>query len=294
MATAEIAKPSPQSARTLRYQLTVNSYDRAATMVLASLILLGTAVVSLGVIFFANKFTSTVEPIAFVPVEASSPNANQGFAQDPEPPGVEDAAELMEPQLQDTLDALTTMSLNEALLSDEAIDAAEEAGKGAGLGDARQAGPGGDGVVERVPRWERWKIRWEPNSAVDFAKWLDQYKIRVGVLGRDNKVHAAWNFAGGNAQTAAADPKEYAAWGQTVPADGPMPKLTSDLARQAGILAQGSIVLLLYPFEVEQVLWTMEQAKNPTKDPNKVRETVFTVIQGSGGFRFDIVSQKYF
>jgi hypothetical protein len=38
----------------------------------------------------------------------------------------------------------------------------------------------------------------------------------------------------------------------------------------------------------------MEQAKNPTKDPNKVRETVFTVIQGSDGFRFDIVSQKYF
>jgi len=295
MATVQVAPTSPEKSPTRRrYQLSVNSYDRAATTVLAALILLGTAVVSLGIIFFANKFTSTVEPIAFVPVEASSPNANQGFAEEPEPPGVEDATELMEPQLQDTLDALTTMSLNEALLSDEAIDAAEEAGKGEGLGDARQAGPGGDGVVERVPRWERWKIRWEPNSSTDFARWLDQYKIRVGVLGRDNKVHAAWNFTTGSPQVAAADPKEYAAWGQTVPADGPMPKLTADLARQVGILDKGSITVLLYPFEVERVLYTMEQAKNPSKDPNKVRETVFTVIQSSAGFKFDIISQKYF
>jgi hypothetical protein len=294
MATAPTIKPPTSASRERRYQLTVNSYDRAATLVLSLLIMIGAAVVSLAVIFFANKFTTTIEPIAFVPVEASSPNANQGFAEDPEPPGVEEASELAEPELQDTLDALSTLSMNEALVSDQALDAAEDAGKGEGLGDARQAGPGGDGVVERVPRWERWKIRWEPNSGADFAKWLDQYKIRVGVIGRDNRVHAAWNFTTGAIQAEAAEPQDYAAWGQTVPADGPMPRLTSNLASQAGILARGRIVLLLYPFEVEQVLWTMEQEKNPTKDPNKIRETIFTVLQERGGYRFEIVNQKYF
>ncbi len=262
-------------------------------MILALLIMLGTAVTSLAIIFFANKFTSTIEPIAFVPVEASSPNANQGIAQEPEPPGVEDAAELMEPQLQDTLDALSTLSLDEAILSEDAIDAAEDAGKGEGLGDSRQPGPGGEGVVERVPRWERWKIRFEPRSTDDFAKWLDQFNIRVGVLGRDNKVHAAWNFTA-KPQVAASEPREYITWGQTIPADGPMPKLTAELARQAGILDEGPIVLLFYPKEVEDLLWSMEQAKNETKDPNKVRETVFTVIPESDGFRFEVIDQKFF
>jgi hypothetical protein len=262
-------------------------------MILALLIMLGTAVTSLAIIFFANKFTSTIEPIAFVPVEASSPNANQGIAQEPEPPGVEDAAELMEPQLQDTLDALSTLSLDEAILSEDSIDAAEDAGKGEGLGDSRQPGPGGEGVVERVPRWERWKIRFEPRSPDDFAKWLDQFSIRVGVLGRDNKVHAAWNFTA-KPQVAASAPSEYTAWGQTIPADGPMPKLTAELARQTGILDEGPIVLLFYPKEVEDLLWTMEQAKNVTKDPNKVRETVFTVIPESGGFKFEVIDQKFF
>jgi hypothetical protein len=282
--------PSPER----RYQLSVNAYDRAATMVLSFLVILGTAVISLGVIFFANKFTSTIEPIAFVPVEASSPNANQGLANEPEAPGAEDAPELIEPQLQDTLDALSTMALDETLLSDEAIDAAEDAGKGEGLGDSRQAGPGGDGVVERVPRWERWKIRFEPKSSGEFAKWLDQYNIRVGVLGRDNKVHVAWNFTKGSPEVASTEPQQYNAWGQTVPADGPMPALTSDLARKAGIFGRGPIVLLFYPKEVEELLWTLEQSKNKFKDPNKVRETVFTVIPQSDGYKFEVVDQKYF
>lgn len=263
-------------------------------MVLASLVLVGTAVVGLAVLFFSNKFSTTIEPIAFVPVEASSPNANQGLAQDPEPPGMQEAAELMEPQLEDTLDALSMMALDEALLTEEVVDAAEEAGKGDSLGDSRQAGPGGDGVVERVPRWERWKIRFEPKSPRDFAAWLDQFGIRVGVLGRDNKVHVAWDFTKGAAKTESVEPKNYNMWGQTIPADGPMPALTKDLARKAQILQRGPIALLFYPKAVEDRLWTTEQAHNKFKDPNKVRETVFTVIQGSDGYQFQVIDQKYF
>lgn len=263
-------------------------------MVIALLILLGTAVAGLSVIFFANKFTSTIVPIAFVPVEASSPSANQGLAEEPEPPGAEEAPELVEPQLQDTLDALSMATLDEALLADEAIDAAEDASKGEGLGDSRQAGPGSDGVVERVPRWERWKIRFEPKSAGDFAKWLDQNKIRIGVLGRDNKVHVAWDFTQATPQTASAEPVEYGGWGQTAPADGPMPALAANLARKAGVFGRGTIILLFYPKAVEDLLWTLEQEKNALKDPNKVRETVFTVIPQSDGYRFEVVNQKYF
>ena len=53
-----------------------------------------------------------------VPVEATNPNANQGLADEPEPPGIEDAPDLSEPQLQDTLDALTAAAMNDMILAD--------------------------------------------------------------------------------------------------------------------------------------------------------------------------------
>ena len=293
MANASLPSGSRQ-----KYQLTVNSYDRTATLLIALLIMVGTGVLGLMVIFFTTRQFPSIEPIPVVPVEATSPNANQGLADEPDPPGVEDAPDLSEPQLQDTLDALTAaVSMNEVLLSDEMIDAEKEAGKGKGLGDSRMAGPGGDGVVERVPRWERWKIRFEPDSLASFTAWLDQFGIRVGVLGRDNQVHIAYDFHNGP-KVESSPPKDYFAWGRTLPADGPMPQLTMQLARKADIARHGSIALLFCPFqEVEAVLYTLEKKyaeEQGVTDVNKLRETVFTVIKEGGKYAFQVIDQKYF
>lgn len=281
--------------------LSVSSFDRAASGVITSLVTVGAVVGCLALLFFADKFTTTATPITLVPVEATSPTGNSGFATDPEPPGSPDAPELSEPQLGETLDALMSadvldaVATSDAIVADQTIEAAgQAAGRGSGLGDARQPGPGNDGVIERVPRWERWKIRFEPDSEADFAAWLDQFQIRVGVLGRDNKVHVAWGFADGSPQVEAAEPIDYNAWGQTIPADGPMPKLTTQLARVAGILQRGRIALLFYPFDVERVLYTLEEARNTTKDANRIRETVFTVVRDGKGFQFQVIDQKYF
>lgn len=288
--------------------LTVSSYERSATLVISLLVIFGTMFGGLAMIFFADKFNrEEVVAIEFVPMEATSPTGNGGFGTDPEPPGVEDGSELAEPNLAETLAAVesTTELLSDAVISDNvAADLAvqgsdEQASKGGGVGDARQPGPGNDGVIERVPRWERWKIRFEPPSAADFAKWLDQYKIRIGVLGRDNQVHVAYGFASGTPTTESAKPIEYGGWGQTLPADGPMPALTKDLARKAGTLQRGPIALLFYPREVEQLLYTleknrMEQSAHKKHEPNKIRETVFTVIPDRDGYKFEVVDQKYF
>ena len=292
-----IASSNPPTIRPNKYQLTVNSYDRTATLLIALLVLVGVGVSGLLVVFFASRQFPSIEPIPVVPVEATSANANQGLADEPDPPGVEDAPDLSEPQLQDTLDALTTaVSLNEVLLSDEMIDAEKEAGKGQGLGDSRMAGPGGEGVVERVPRWERWKIRFEPESLAGFMAWLDQFGIRVGVLGRDNLVHIAYDFLG-SPKVESVPPLDYFTWGRTLPADGPMPQLTMQLARQADIARHGSIALLFCPFGVEEVLHTLEKdyaKKRNVTDVNKLRETVFTVIRSGSKYEFQVLDQKYF
>jgi len=290
--------PSPtasQAPKRPSYQLSVNLFDRTATLLIALLVIVGMAVSGMMIVFFAGKFVTVIEPIAVVPVEATSANANQGIATEPDPPGFEEAPDLIEPQLQDTLDALTQQSnLNQALFSDEAIDVETEAGKGQGLGDGRLAGPGGEGVVERVERWKRWKIRFEPESTGDFSRWLDAYKIRVGVLGRDNQVHVAYDFTAGSTTVEAADPAVYRTWGQTIPTDGPMPALTQQLARKANITRFGTIVLLFYPFEVESLLWTLENKYSEGRDVNTIRETVFTVVREQNHYRFEVIDQKYF
>jgi hypothetical protein len=282
-------------------KLSVSAFDRAATLVVTLLVTVGAIVGMLALVFFANKFTYTPTPIALVPMEATSPTGNGGLGTDPEPPGVPDAPELSDPQVGETLDALMSVDVmsavatSDAVVSDRSIEAAGQvAGRGNGLGDARSPGPGNDGVIERVPRWERWKIRFEPDSEADFAAWLDYFKIRIGVLGRDNQVHVAWNFAAGSPVVEAKPPMEYARWGQTIPTDGPMPALTQRLAQNAGIMAFGRIALLFYPFEVEQLLWTLEGERNASKDANKIRETVFTVVRDGAQFKFSVIDQKYF
>ncbi len=263
-------------------------------MLIALLILVGCTVLGLLVIYFANRTFPTIEPIPVVPVEATSATANQGLADEPDPPGIEDAPELNEPQLQDTLSALSDLvSSKEVLMSDEEIDAEKEASKGKGLGDARMAGSGGDGVVERVPRWQRWKIRFEPDSAGEFASWLDYHKIELGVLGRDNQVHYAYEIGSSLPKTRTGFSKKETR-GYTSAADGPMPRLTMLLARKADIARHGSIVLLFYPFDVESILWTLEKKFSGDRDVNSIRETVFTVTRERDKFGFQVTDQKYF
>jgi hypothetical protein len=46
--------------------------------------------------------------------------------------------------------------------------------------------------------------------------------------------------------------------------------------------------------EVEALLYNLEKDKNQSGDPNKVRETMFTVISQADGYKFEVVDQKYF
>ncbi|MCF6302672.1 MAG: hypothetical protein L3J13_05665 [Devosiaceae bacterium] len=156
------------------------------------------------------------------------------------------------------------------------------------------AGPGGDGVIERVPRWERWKFRFEPESAAEFARWLDAYKIRVGVLGRDNKVYVAYNFSSGTPTVESDTTGKYNGWGRTVPTDGPMPRLIERFARKANIARHGSIRVLFFSFDVESILWTIEKKYSNDRDVNTIRETVFTVTRDGGQYQFKVIDQKYF
>lgn len=285
---------SPQSTSERKYQLTVSTYDRAVSLILALLVLVGSIVCGMAVVFFTRKFVRTIEPIPVVPVEATKLNSIQGLSNEPEPPGAEEAPDLSEPQLQDTLETLTNVISNrDALVTDERLDAQKTAGVSSSLGDFRQAGTNSEKVVERVPRWQRWKLRFEPDSAEEFARWLDSLKIEIGVLGRDNLVHYASALNQSTPHTRTGSPGKETR-GYTSAADGPMPSLTANLARKANIARYGPVVVLFYPFEVESQLWTLENQHADGRDVNTIRETVFTVVRLGEGFQFEVIDQKTF
>ncbi len=284
----------PQSTGERKYQLTVSSYDRAIALIVALLVLVGSTVCGMAVVFFTGKFVQTIEPIPVVPVEATKLHTAQGLHNDPEPPGAEEAPDLSEPKLQDTLETLTNVISNrDALVTDERLDAHKTAGESSSMGDFRQAGTHSEEVVERVPRWQRWKLRFEPESADEFALWLDTQKIEIGVLGRDNLVHYASALSQNNPRTRTSAPEQETR-GYTSAADGPMPGLTSSLARKANIARFGEIVVLFYPFEVESQLWTLENQYADGRNVNSIRETVFTVVRKGAGFQFEVIDQKTF
>ena len=70
--------------------------------------------------------------------------------------------------------------------------------------------------------------------------------------------------------------------------------ITDRLARKADIAKHGSIVLLFYPFELESILWTLEQEHAKGRNVNTIRETVFTVVRDRNQFAFQVLDQKFF
>lgn len=294
MATRPISEAFAAPPTAKKHQLTISAYDRTATIIIALLIVVGTLVGCLSLIFFANKNTITVPPIAVMPMEATSPTGNQGVSDEPDPPGSEEASELLDPQVGDVLESLSVAATaSDVLLSDESLVANARAGHGKGLGDARMPGKGGDGVIERVPRWERWKIRFEPESQAEFERWLDYHKIEIGVLGRDNQVHYAFNLSKPAPDVRSANPTADNRF-YTSAADGPMPELTEKLARKADIAKLGSVILLFYPLEVESMLWNLEREYSKGRDVNTIRETIFTVSRQGEQFAFEVADMRTF
>ena len=160
--------PSPSSHETAHtsaeYRLAVSNYDRTASLLIALLVIVGLSVAGLLIVFAARRFRSVAVSIPVVPVEAStSAQAALGLKRDLEPPGVQQSEQLTEPSLEDTLTALSAVaSERQVLLDDEDVDSADESSRGEGYGDRRQHGDDVEGVVERVPRWVRWRLRFQP------------------------------------------------------------------------------------------------------------------------------------
>ncbi|MCA9249151.1 MAG: hypothetical protein KDA42_18640 [Planctomycetales bacterium] len=290
------AGPQPHYSNA-NYQLRVSSYDRVASTIVSLLYLLGFVVLCLIIIVYAMRVFTRVEAVPITLEEvASTQNPNMGLERDLEPMGAEDAPELAEPQLQETLDSISeAVSASEALLDDVAFDGDPQSSRGKGKGDSRQAGTGGEGATERVPRAQRWEIRFQPGSLKQYAQQLDFFGIELGVLGGDNIVYYAFNLAKSKPDAKSQPPeleqRLYMSW-----RGGELEQADRQLATRAGVADKGRLIVQFFPSKTENLMATLEKQRATEKgyEVNDIRKTIFAVEEQSGGFTMKVDEQKYF
>ncbi len=275
-----------------QYRLAVNSYDRASSLLVALLVIGSVTVASLLIVYFARKLIAAQVAIPVQPVDlASRPaDAAMGLKRDLEPPGMEEVPDLLEPQLQDTLTALSdAVTSKQALLSDEAIDSDADLSHGSGLGDNRQAGLGGEGDGSNDPQRD---IRFEPANLRDYGQYLDFFGFELGLLGRDNKIHYAYNLSQKKPSVRTGTPTEEKRPYMNS-AGGPFAALDRRLASKAGLEHRGLILLQFYPPETQVILLSLEQQHAAPRQPSQIRRTVFRVTRSGDQYTFSVEEQTY-
>lgn len=289
-------------------QLRVSSYDKVSSWIVSLLIVAGVTVGSLFIIFITRKFIVGEFAVPVTPVSTGG-GGTGGVGGAPgdgeiETPGAEDATAFDEPQIQDTLTALASAVSNRtAILADETIDIGMDPsqgqgdnrtpgfgggrGGGAGGGIGSGFGPGRGGASE--PRRE---IRFEPATLLEYAQWLDFFKIELGVLGQDNQVYYAYNLSQAKPAVRVGDPaKEQRLFMN--PTDSQFAALDRQLVVKAGIGDKGRIILQFYPPEAQAILFNLEQKHAGARKPETIRGTVFRVTHTGNRFEFSVEDQSY-
>ncbi len=279
-----------------RYRLTVNSYDRTASLLVSLLVMVATVFLSLFIVFLFRTFTPQIDAKPFELFDPGPPgDAPKGYADEPEPPGLEDAPELEEPMLQDTLTAISNAAATKvAMLSNEAFDAADRAGRGSGLGDARNTGVGGGGGDD-CPK----EMVYEPASQADYEQMLDFFEVEMGVIARDGKIYYARNLSSPNPTTRVGTREEENKLKRFyfISTGNPLKDMEVKIAQKAGIMKNGGLILTFYPDQRKGELYGIERERmneNNIKERSQVKKTVYRFFRVGSAYDFKIESQTYF
>ncbi|QDU93091.1 hypothetical protein [Lignipirellula cremea] len=290
MATSASSSNSP---RRWASQTGVSNYDRVAGLLLALLALLGLTVTLLFLVWLTTilQFKTKAVPVEYIPELGGRGAAAAGVARDLEEPGMEELADVQEPQISDTLEAVTdaASSVSGAI---EAVEGnAALMGSGSGLGDSRAEGPGGEGDSDGVPEAERWQIKWSTNSRQAYAQQLDFFKIHLGLIGGGQ---ARIDYA---SDLSSAKPKTYSVANGSQEkrlyfnyAGGPMRDLDLSLLEAAGLKTKGREPLQFFPPETTARLLQIELAK-AGRPLEEIRKTVFGVRGSAGSYEFYVIEQ---
>ena len=284
--------PSREYERSL---LRVSRFDVVTSLFMALILFLGAFVLMLFIVWLLS---GEPEPLVLKPIieqPAGRADNAEGFERDFEPPGAEEVEELMEPTLQDSIQAVTDAVSSVAASLDSMNTNATASTSGRGKGDSRPPGPEGEGE-NIVPRFERWQLKFSAKDVGAYARQLDYYGIELGAIGGSIQgVDYASNLAG-TARTrrgeSDSEKRLYFMW--TSPS--PLMQYDQQLLAQAGVPLAGRQMLKFIPKELETRLAhaELEYAKqNGHPTVGEIAKTVFESQSADGGYEFVVISQRY-
>jgi hypothetical protein len=231
-------------------------------------------------------------PVEYVEEPYGRGDHAAGFARDPEPPGAEELEQFEEPQIEQSLEAVTDAVSSVAANLTAVEGSPQFTTGGTGQGDSRPPGPLGEGDPDIIPRSERWQIQYPSANLKQYARILDYFKVELGVIGGGRKqVEYAGNLAAKPTKRTGPPDKEerlYMTW-----RTGEMKEADAQLLTQAGVNTSGAIQIQFIPRETENLLAAAEQKAMGNRKLKEVVKTVFGVRPKGSGFEFFVVDQRY-
>ena len=280
-----------------REKFRISQFDVVTSFFMSLILFIGVFVTMLFIIWLTSRFSWA--PVAIAPIienPAGRGENAEGFERDFEPPGAEEVEELMEPTLQDTIEAVTdaVSSVAGALTTTDTSATATTAGTG--MGDSRPPGPEGEGE-DIIPRSERWQLNFTAKNQSDYAKQLEFFNIELGavggkILGLDIVNNLTGSPKSRRLEDASTEKRLYFLFKRP----SPLMQYERAIHNQAGVNLQGRNMFKLIPPQLENLLAKIELDYSTSKGHPSITEvakTVFESKSGGAGFEFEVITQRY-
>lgn len=285
--------------------LAVSAYDRAASLVIALLVLVGATVLCLfvgwlssGIFRFEKVVPVVMEDLASGGGYENGVGTEGQHIEAPTESDIAAESDIIEEAPPDTLSAVVDAAASNDGVADRFEmqfargEGVRTGGRSEGTGKHPAKGRGG-GFGGGEPRQTAWEVRFPPGNTVEsYAKQLDSFGIELGVFGAVDEVIYVYKLSQPKPQTRtgprSAEGRKYMTWSR-----GDLDAADKELLKLAGINAEGRTVLKFLPPDLEAKLSTLErQFKNR---PNKeIRRTRFGVKPEGNNFAFYVIDQTYF
>ena len=276
------------------YRLRVNAFDRTASWLVATLILLTTIAAGMVIVFvFRVAAPPRIAEVTGVETEPFAPSG--GERQLPDLPGLQDAPDLYVPQLRTTLASINDSALLAARIDEKFLDGDNQVTGGPDGELPRNQGPpriGGDDCLK--------EMKYEPASLDDYRRMLDFFEVELAVLDPGtNKIYYAKNLTSPQPTTRSGSPQDEMRLRRFNfrAADQPLKAFEIQIARDAGIMKSRGVVLTFWPDEYKAQLYGLERERmnqHNIADRVQVKKTVFRFFRVGSEYDFEVQSQTYF
>lgn len=286
-----------ETRRAERDKLRISKFDIVTSLFLSLILFIGTFVLMLFIVWMLGGKPKPRPLAPLIENPAGRGDNAEGFERDFEPPGAEEVEELLEPTLQDTIEAVTDAVSSVAATLDSMNTNATASTSGTGKGDSRPPGPEGEGD-DIVPRFERWDLRFSAKNLRTYAGQLDFYKIELGAVGGQIQgVDVVENLTSSPKSQRVSSEDErvkklYFMW----KTPSPLMQFDRQLLQQAGVSLPGRQMLKFIPAELENQLahTELEYAKSKGyQSVTQIAKTVFESKAGGDGYEFQVTDQRY-